>query len=223
MISDKGHTQPGISPDARIHESVYIDEGVRIGARSAIWHFSHVQRGATIGSDCTLGQNVNVANAVTIGNHAKIQNNVSIYEGVTLEDYVFIGPSVVFTNVLVPRGKVNQRGAEFYRQTIVREGAAIGANATIVCGHDIGRSALIAAGAVVTKAVKDYAVVMGVPAVQTAWICTCGEKLSFPLSGHVSEISKDDLPIRKQTEKSHLSQCAVCRRSYLFTPDLKEG
>ncbi len=155
--------------DYFVHESSYIDENVSIGKETKIWHFCHIQRGASIGSHCTLGQNVNVANHVKIGNGVKIQNNVSIYEGVELEDYVFCGPSCVFTNDLTPRAKY-PKGKAAYKRTLVKSGASIGANATIVCGTVIGRNAMIGAGAVVTDDVPDGAIVVGVPAKQTGWI-----------------------------------------------------
>jgi UDP-2-acetamido-3-amino-2,3-dideoxy-glucuronate N-acetyltransferase len=160
-----------------IHESSYIDDNVEIGEGTKIWHFSHIQKNAKIGRDCSIGQNVNIANNVKIGNNVKIQNNVSIYEGVELEDYVFCGPSMVFTNVIAPRCKYPQKGSGHYLKTLVKEGASIGANATIVCGHAIGNHAFIAAGSVVTKDVPDYALMMGVPAKQKGWICECGEQL----------------------------------------------
>lgn len=150
--------------DFFVHESSYIDEGVRIGKNSKIWHFCHIQSGAQIGCNCSIGQNVNIAANVKIGNHVKIQNNVSVYEGVELEDGVFCGPSCVFTNDLTPRA-CYPKGRENYKKTRVKEGASIGANATIVCGHTIGRYAMVAAGAVVTKDVPDYALAAGVPAV----------------------------------------------------------
>lgn len=146
-----------------VHESSYIDEDVEIGAGTKIWHFCHIQKGARIGKNCSFGQNVNVSNNVIVGNECKVQNNVSIYEGVELEDGVFCGPSCVFTNDLTPRARY-PKGREGYKKTLVREGASIGANATIVCGHIVGRYAMVAAGAVVTKDVPDYAVVAGVPA-----------------------------------------------------------
>ena len=149
--------------DYYVHESSYIDDDVSIGAGTKVWHFCHVQKGARIGSNCSLGQNVNVSNNVTIGNDCKIQNNVSIYEGVTLEDGVFFGPSCVFTNDLTPRARY-PKGHENYKKTLVKEGASIGANATIVCGHTVGKCAMVAAGAVVTKDVPDYALVAGIPA-----------------------------------------------------------
>ena len=146
-----------------VHESSYIDENVEIGEGTKIWHFCHIQSGARIGKHCSLGQNVNVAGNVVIGNDVKIQNNVSIYEGVELEDGVFCGPSCVFTNDLTPRARY-PKGRENYKKTVVKEGASIGANATIVCGHAVGKFAMVAAGAVVTKDVPDYALVAGVPA-----------------------------------------------------------
>ncbi|HCN36870.1 MAG TPA: N-acetyltransferase [Bacteroidetes bacterium] len=139
-----------------VNQYAVVDDGVEIGEGTKIWHFCHVQPGAKLGKKCVLGQNVNVANDVTIGNFCKIQNNVSIYEGVTLEDYVFCGPSMVFTNILNPRCKYPQVGKEFYIKTLVKEGASLGANSTIVCGITIGRFAFVAAGAVVTKDVPDF-------------------------------------------------------------------
>ena len=146
-----------------VHESSYVDDNVEIGKGTKIWHFCHVQSGAKIGENCSLGQNVNVANNVHIGDRVKIQNNVSVYEGVTLEDGVFCGPSCVFTNDLTPRA-CYPKGSENYGKTLVKEGAYIGANATIVCGHTVGKCAMVAAGAVVTKDVPDYTLVAGVPA-----------------------------------------------------------
>ena len=148
-----------------VHESSYIDENVEIGQGTKIWHFCHVQSGAKIGKNCSLGQNVNIANNVVIGNDVKIQNNVSVYEGVEIEDGVFCGPSCVFTNDLTPRARF-PKGRENYKQTLVKEGASIGANATIVCGHTVGKCAMVAAGAVVTKDVPDYALMAGGPAKQ---------------------------------------------------------
>ncbi len=166
-----------MSKDYYVHESSYIDEGVKIGKGTKVWHFSHVMSGAQIGEDCTLGQNVMIGQNVAIGNHVKIQNNVSIYEGVILEDYVFCGPSTVFTNVKDPRCKYPQRGSNFYLKTLIKEGASIGANATIVCGHAVGKHAFIAAGAVVASDVPDYALMIGVPAKRKGWVCECGEQL----------------------------------------------
>lgn len=167
--------------DFFVHESSYVDEGVTIGAGTKIWYFSHVQKGAVIGASCSFGQNVNVGNNVIIGNCVKVQNNVSIYEGVELEDYVFCGPSMVFTNDLTPRCEF-PKGNVGYKKTLVKYGASIGANATVICGHIIGRYALIAAGAVITKDVPDHALVGGVPAKQLGWACVCGEVLVKELS-----------------------------------------
>ncbi|HKI77837.1 MAG TPA: acyltransferase [Ignavibacteriaceae bacterium] len=165
------------------HESAFVDQPCEIGEATKIWHFTHVQSGAKIGKNCVLGQNVNVANNVTIGNYCKIQNNVSIYEGVYLEDYVFCGPSMVFTNILNPRCKYPQVGSKFYLNTLVKEGASLGANCTIVCGNTIGRHAMIAAGSVVTKDVPDFALVVGVPAKIVGWVSEAGEKLTFYKEG----------------------------------------
>lgn len=163
-----------------IHLSSFVDENVRIGKETKIWHFCHIQEGAVIGEKCSLGQNVNISNNVKIGNCVKIQNNVSVYEGVELEDYVFCGPSVVFTNDLTPRSRF-PKGNQAYKKTLVKEQASIGANATIVCGHKIGRCAMVAAGAVVTDDVPDYALMAGVPARQIGWVCECGSKLNNAL------------------------------------------
>lgn len=164
-----------------VHESSYVDENVSIGDGTKIWHFCHVQRDVQIGEKCSLGQNVNVANHVKIGNGVKIQNNVSVYEGVELEDYVFCGPSMVFTNVLTPRSKY-PTGDKGYSKTLVKYGASIGANATVVCGNTIGRWAMIASGAVVTKNVPDYALMAGVPARRLGWVCECGKRLQDELT-----------------------------------------
>jgi UDP-2-acetamido-3-amino-2,3-dideoxy-glucuronate N-acetyltransferase len=154
------------------HESAYVDDGAEIGAGTKIWHFSHVMPGAVIGERCTLGQNVVVMPGTRIGNNVKIQNNVSIYEGVTLEDDVFCGPSCVFTNVMNPRSHVSRKAE--YRPTLVRRGATVGANATIVCGVTLGEYAFIGAGAVVTADVPDFAQMVGVPARRVGWTCQCG-------------------------------------------------
>jgi UDP-2-acetamido-3-amino-2,3-dideoxy-glucuronate N-acetyltransferase len=146
-----------------IHESSYVDDSVEIGNGTKIWHFSHIQSGSEIGENCSIGQNVNIGNNVKIGNHVKIQNNVSVYEGVELEDYVFCGPSMVFTNIKLPRSEFPQRGSDFYLKTLVKKSASIGANATIVCGVTIGEYALIGSGAVVTKDVPPYTLVVGNP------------------------------------------------------------
>ncbi len=164
-------------PAVTIHESSYIDEGVEIGEDTRIWHFCHVQTGARIGSACSLGQNVNVDRDVVIGNGVKIQNNVSIYKGVVVEDEVFLGPSCVFTNVINPRSAVERK--DEFRTTRVGRGATIGANATIVCGVDLGDHCFVGAGAVVTKDVPAFALVVGVPARQRGWACRCGVQLQL--------------------------------------------
>ena len=158
-----------------VHPSSYIDDNVEIGAGTKIWHFCHVQSGSRIGRNCSLGQNVNVGNNVRIGNGVRIQNNVSVYEGVELEDNVFCGPSCVFTNVVAPRAHFPVHG--IYARTLVKEGASLGANSTVVCGHTVGRSALIAAGAVVACDVPDFALMAGVPARRIGWVCECGARL----------------------------------------------
>lgn len=169
--------------DYFVHESSFIDDNVKIGDGTKIWHFTHVQSGAVIGKNCVLGQNVNVGNNVTIGNHVKIQNNVSVYEGVTLEDYVFCGPSTVFTNIVDPRSKYPQHGSDYYIKTFVKEGATLGANSTIICGNTIGRYAFVGAGAVVTKDVPDFALVVGNPAKIAGWVSEAGAKLHFDKEG----------------------------------------
>ncbi len=163
-----------------VHDSSFVDDNVKIGEGTKIWHFCHVQSGARIGGGCSLGQNVNVSNNVKIGNGVKIQNNVSVYEGVELEDYVFCGPSSVFTNDLTPRAKY-PKGSAAYKRTLIKKGASIGANATIVCGHTVGEWALIGAGAVIATDVPDHALMLGVPAKQAGWVCECGERLDETL------------------------------------------
>ncbi len=181
-----------------VHESSYVDDPVEIGKGTKIWHFSHVQSGTKIGEKCSIGQNVNIGNNVTIGNNVKIQNNVSVYEGVELEDYVFCGPSMVFTNILNPRSEFPQRGTEFYIKTLVKKSASLGANSTIVCGHTIGKYAFVAAGSVVTKNTPDYSLVMGNPARLAGWMCACGTKL--------------DMSTNPKSEES--CQCKKCGRKY---------
>jgi UDP-2-acetamido-3-amino-2,3-dideoxy-glucuronate N-acetyltransferase len=158
------------------HESSYIDEGCQIGAGTKIWHFTHVMSRARIGQRCNIGQNVVISPDVVIGDNVKIQNNVSVYTGVVLEDDVFCGPSMVFTNVVYPRSHVSRK--DEYRPTLVKRGATLGANSTIVCGHTIGRYACVGAGTVVTRDVPDYALVVGNPARITGWVCACGVKLA---------------------------------------------
>lgn len=174
-----------------VHESSYVDEPCEIGSGTKIWHFSHIMKDCHIGERCNIGQNVVISPGVVLGNNVKIQNNVSVYTGVICEDDVFLGPSCVFTNVINPRSHVNRK--EEYRETHVGKGASVGANATIVCGHNIGEYAFIAAGAVVTKNVPPYALMMGNPARQRGWMCQCGEKLSFAAG---------------------IGQCAVCGKRY---------
>ena len=169
------------SPTWWSHESAIIDEGASIGENTKVWHFSHVCISALIGNSCSLGQNVFVGNRVVIGNNCKIQNNVSVYDNVALEDDVFCGPSMVFTNVYNPRSAVSRKSE--YRDTLVRQGATLGANCTVVCGVTIGRYAFIGAGAVVNKDVPDYALMVGVPARQIGWMSEYGEQLDLPLRG----------------------------------------
>lgn len=163
------------------HPTAVIDEGCEIGSGTKIWHFSHIMPGCKIGENCNIGQNVVISPAVILGKNVKVQNNVSIYTGVVCEDDVFLGPSMVFTNVINPRSAVNRK--DQYARTTVRKGASIGANATIVCGHEIGEYAFIGAGAVVTKVVLPYALVIGNPARQTGWMSEYGHKLNFDSSG----------------------------------------
>lgn len=177
-----------------VHPTSIIDDNVEIGSGTKIWHFCHIQSGAKIGSDCSFGQNVYVGNNVVVGNGVRVQNNVSLYDGVELEDHVFCGPSCVFTNDLTPRAKY-PKGSAGYKKTLVCEGASIGANATIVCGHKIGRWALIGAGAVVTSDVLPYALMIGIPARRAEWVCECGTILG------------DDL------------NCDKCGKSYIKTKD----
>ena len=168
-----------IHKDALVHESSYVDENVTIGSGTKVWHFSHILSNCHIGEDCSLGQNVVVGPNVSIGNRVKIQNNVSVYEGVTLEDGVFCGPSCVFTNVNNPRSEIVRK--DEYRKTVVRQGASIGANATIICGHDLGEYCFIAAGAVVTKEVPAYALMAGTPARRIGWMSKAGGRLGEDL------------------------------------------
>jgi UDP-2-acetamido-3-amino-2,3-dideoxy-glucuronate N-acetyltransferase len=172
------------TPEYFVHESCYIDAPCSIGPGTKIWHFSHIMKNCRIGSGCNVGQNVVVSPDVTIGNNVKIQNNVSVYTGCILEDDVFCGPSMVFTNVINPRSHVARKNE--YKTTLVRRGASIGANATIVCGTTIGRYAFIGAGSVVTKDIPDFALVYGNPAVVRGWVCNCGVKLSFHAGGNAA-------------------------------------
>ena len=183
------------------HESAYVDENCVIGEGTKIWHFCHVQSGAIIGKKCVFGQNVNVGNNVKIGDFCKIQNNVSIYEGVTLEDYVFCGPSMVFTNIMNPRSEFPQRGTEFYLKTLVKKSASLGANSTIVCGHTVGKYAFVGAGATVTKDVPDYALVVGNPAKLLSWVCACGNRLTMTTDADSNESDKCSKCGREYTKK----------------------
>jgi UDP-2-acetamido-3-amino-2,3-dideoxy-glucuronate N-acetyltransferase len=165
----------------KIHTSAIVDEGAKIGQGTSVWHWVHICSGANIGENCSLGQNVFVGNRVVIGDGVKIQNNVSVYDNVIIEDFVFCGPSMVFTNVYNPRSEVSRK--DEYRDTIVRKGASLGANCTIICGVEIGEYAFVAAGAVINRNVKPYALVVGVPAKQIGWMSRQGERLMLPLSG----------------------------------------
>ena len=165
-------------PEVKIHESAYVDDGVEIGRGSSIWHFCHLQTGARLGEKCTLGQNVYVGEHVPIGNNVKIQNNVSVYIGCEIEDDVFLGPSCVLTNVTNPRSQVNRKSV--YEKTLIKRGATVGANATVICGVILGRYSFIAAGSVVTKDVPDYALMVGNPAKQKGWMSRHGHKLQSP-------------------------------------------
>ncbi len=165
-----------------VHESSYVDDGAVVGEGTKVWHFSHIMPGAVIGKGCSIGQNVNIGGKAVLGDNVKVQNNVSIYDNVTLEDDTFCGPSMVFTNVFNPRSHVSRK--DEYMDTLVKRGATIGANATVICGNTIGRYAFIGAGAVITKDVPDYALMFGNPAHQHGWVCQCGEKLD--LSGEAA-------------------------------------
>jgi UDP-2-acetamido-3-amino-2,3-dideoxy-glucuronate N-acetyltransferase len=180
-----------------VHESSYVDEPCEIGEGTKIWHFSHVMSNCRIGRRCNIGQNVVVSPQVTIGDNVKIQNNVSIYTGVTLEDDVFCGPSMVFTNVVNPRSHVSRK--DEYRATLVKRGASIGANATVVCGHTIGRYAFIGAGAVVTGDIPDFALVVGNPGRIKGWMCQCGIKL----------------PLSRDLQKDEAATCTACGTAYM--------
>jgi UDP-2-acetamido-3-amino-2,3-dideoxy-glucuronate N-acetyltransferase len=182
--------------DYFVHESSYIDEPCEIGAGTKIWHFSHIMSNSKIGQNCNIGQNVVISPGVTLGNGVKIQNNVSIYTGVICEDDVFLGPSCVFTNVINPRSFIERK--DEYKTTLIKKGATIGANATIICGNTIGKYALIGAGAVITKNVPDYALMTGNPAKLTGYICQCGQRLEF-IAGQ--------------------AQCPACADLYIFSEE----
>ena len=166
------------------HVSSYIDDNVEIGQNTKIWHFSHIQTGSIIGNSCTIGQNVNIGNNVKIGNFVKIQNNVSVYEGIELDDFVFCGPSVVFTNVNRPRSEFPQKGSKFYKKTLIKKSVSIGANATILCGITIGKYALIGAGSVVTKSIPEFAKIVGNPGKVVGWVDKEGCNLLFDDQGY---------------------------------------
>ncbi|MBL7123210.1 MAG: N-acetyltransferase [Candidatus Marinimicrobia bacterium] len=182
-MPEANEAPPAENPDFFVHPTSEVDAGVTVGQGTKIWHYSHVQGGSSLGENVSIGQNVNVGNNVKIGNHVKIQNNVSVYEGVELEDYVFCGPSMVFTNIQRPRSEFPQRGSEFYTRTLVKKSASIGANATIVCGSTIGEYAFIGAGAVVTKDVPAFALVVGNPGKTIGWVDKKGHKLEFDEAG----------------------------------------
>ena len=184
--------------DYFVHESAYVDDGAEVGAGTKIWHFCHVMGQAKIGQRCSLGQNVLVANNVVIGNGCKIQNNVSLYEGVILEDYVFCGPSMVFTNIKTPRSEFPRNTRDDYLTTLVKRGASIGANATIICGVTLHESAFVAAGAVVTKDVPAYGMVAGVPAQLIGWMSAYGDVLEFDAEGY----AVDSMGVRYQKVSS---------------------
>jgi UDP-2-acetamido-3-amino-2,3-dideoxy-glucuronate N-acetyltransferase len=179
IVTSPPHAVPR---DYFAHESAFIDAGVVIGSGTSIWHVSHVMKGSRVGKDCRIGQNVVIGPDATIGDGVKIQNNVSVYQGVTLEDHVFCGPSMVFTNVYNPRSEI--RRMDEIRPTLVRRGATLGANCTVVCGITIGTYAFVAAGAVVTRDVPDFALVVGNPGRVAGWMCTCGNRIAFGADGH---------------------------------------
>jgi UDP-2-acetamido-3-amino-2,3-dideoxy-glucuronate N-acetyltransferase len=189
-------------PGVQVHESAYVDEPCEIGEGTMIWHFTHVMRGCRIGRRCRIGQNVVIAPEVTLGDNVKVQNNVSIYTGVILENDVFCGPSMVFTNVVNPRSEIPRR--DEFRPTIVRCGASLGANSTILCGIEVGRFAFIAAGAVVTRGVEDYALMVGVPARRAGWMCRCGTRLP-------------------ESDGAGHAVCAACGNEYQVTDDRCAG
>lgn len=192
--------------DYFVHETSIVDENVEIGEGTKIWHFSHIQNGAVIGKNCSLGQNVNVSNNAIIGDGVKVQNNVSIYEGVELEDCVFCGPSMVFTNDLTPRARY-PKGHQGYKKTVVHHDATIGANATVVCGHELGAFCTIAAGAVVTKNVPAHALMVGNPARQIGWVCECGQVLNkqmqCPDCERRYEVDKESKLVEKNQRSVH--------------------
>ena len=185
-----------------VHESSYVDENVSIGSNTKVWHFSHIQSNAIIGKNCSIGQNVNISNNVKIGNYVKVQNNVSIYTGVVCEDDVFLGPSMVFTNVINPRSNINRR--DEFKKTIVQKGATIGANATIICGNNLGKYSFVGAGSVVTKDVKAYSLVLGNPAKHVGWISEFGHRLIFNKMG-IAECEESNQ--RYRLNNNNIIQC----------------
>jgi UDP-2-acetamido-3-amino-2,3-dideoxy-glucuronate N-acetyltransferase len=201
------------------HESAYVDEGAQVGAGTKIWHFCHVMPKAMIGSKCVLGQNVNVDNGAVIGNNVKIQNNVSIYTGVVIEDDVFLGPSCVLTNVTNPRSQVNRHS--LYEKTLLRRGCTIGANATIVCGVTIGRYAFIGAGAVVTRDVPDYALMIGNPARQKGWMSRHGHRMVNPDKGGIMRCPESGFRYRE--ESPGLLRCLDLEEEAVLPSDLAVG
>lgn len=196
--------------DYFVHESSYVDEGAEIGEGTKIWHFCHIHSGAKIGKNCSIGQNVNISGTAVIGDNVRIQNNVSVYDSVIIEDDVFLGPSMVFTNVINPRSFVSRKHE--YKTTVIKKGASIGANATIVCGNTVGQYAFVGAGSVVTKDIQDYFMVYGVPAVAKGVVCKCGVKLQAYYSDLESvsgEDSSSGIPSKLI--------CPVCDSLYRFT------
>lgn len=177
------------------HPSAYIEKEACVGKGTKIWHFSHIMKGAKIGKNCKIGQNVVIHSSAILGDNVKVQNNISIYDGVVLENDVFCGPSVVFTNIKNPRSAYPRNSSKYYLKTLIKEGATIGANATIICGHTIGKYAFVGAGSVVTKDIPAYALVYGNPAVLRSWMCVCGEKLEF---------------------KVDKTKCQVCKKEYIL-------
>jgi len=192
--------------DYQVHKTAIVDDGAKIGRRSRIWHWTHICSGAIVGNECVFGQNVFVGNNVKIGNNVKVQNNVSVYDNVTIEDDVFCGPSMVFTNVINPRSAISRK--EEYRSTLVKKGATLGANCTIICGVKIGQYAFIGAGSVVTKDVPDYALMIGVPATQIGWISEYGQRMSFTQT-------EKDIFFCESTGSKYILEDGVCRKVML--------
>lgn len=209
-----------IHPEAKIHESAYVDEPCEIGRGTRVWHFSHVQTGAKLGENCSLGQNVNVGNDVIIGNNVKIQNNVSVYTGCEIEEDVFLGPSCVLTNVSNPRAQVNRR--TLYEKTLIRRGATVGANATVVCGITLGRYCFIAAGSVVTKSVPDYALMIGSPARQKGWMSRHGHHLDSSTADEDGVMHCPESGLRYQEEEGRL-RCLDLDEDAPLPDSLKTG